>query len=307
MVLTAAAFPLDQHRTEFTAVAQADSNGQVQFAGFNIDNSHLGQRFLVTATGSESQAQTLFTDGSPDATSITLNLSSASQTYGTAVTVSGKVTDTGNAVNNPVTAGNVNVQLDGVSVQNSSVDSSGNYTYTSPTTITPGTHNFTVSYAGSGIWGASAAGPTTYTATVSVLVTAPGAGTPHFTFGTSVAFTATVTGAGGAPAINNGTLNFIDTSNGNAAIGSISVAAGTGTVNSNTLQGTIAHTVAAQYSPAPADPYTTTSPGVPFAIDKATPTITITTLPVSPTVDDAVTITVAITPLAGITRRARCA
>ena len=145
VALSAAAFPLDQHRTEFTAVAQADANGQVQFAGFQIDRSHLGKRFLVTATGSESQAQTVFTDA--ESTTVTINVSNPSQTYGTSVTVSGQVSG---ASTNPVNAGNAAVLLDGLAVQTNGVDPAGNYSYTS-STIVPGVHSFSVSYAGNAI------------------------------------------------------------------------------------------------------------------------------------------------------------
>jgi len=58
--LNVTAFPLDEHRTESTGTAQADENGQVLFKGFSIDPSHAGARFLASARGSESQAQTVF-------------------------------------------------------------------------------------------------------------------------------------------------------------------------------------------------------------------------------------------------------
>ena len=54
VMLSVSAFPIDQHRTEFTGTAQADGNGQVKFPNFSIDRSHIGARFLATATGSES-------------------------------------------------------------------------------------------------------------------------------------------------------------------------------------------------------------------------------------------------------------
>ncbi len=48
--------------TEFTTTAVANGAGQFSISGFDIDKSHLGMRFLLTATGSASQAQQTFTD-----------------------------------------------------------------------------------------------------------------------------------------------------------------------------------------------------------------------------------------------------
>jgi hypothetical protein len=87
------AFPLDQHRIEFTGAALADGTGQIRLTGFQVDQSHLGMRFLLTATGSESQAETLFSDGL--ATTTTVSASAAEQTFGTPVTFTATVTNTG--------------------------------------------------------------------------------------------------------------------------------------------------------------------------------------------------------------------
>jgi uncharacterized protein (TIGR03437 family) len=144
VLLTAATFPLDQHRSEFTAMVQADDNGQWTFAGFKVDSNHLGQRFLVTAIGNESQAQTMFMDAESTTTSI--DVSDASLGDGTAVAATGHVIG---AATNPVNAGSVNVVLDGISVQNSSIDGAGNFSY-SNVNLMPGRHTFTAAYAGNG-------------------------------------------------------------------------------------------------------------------------------------------------------------
>jgi len=56
--------PVDQHHIEFTGSGIADGAGNVTVAGFAVDQSHLGMNFILTATGSQLQAQTTFTDGS---------------------------------------------------------------------------------------------------------------------------------------------------------------------------------------------------------------------------------------------------
>ncbi len=85
VLLRVVTVPSDQHRTEFTAVAQADGSGQVRYPGFAIDRSHLGVRFLATAVGSESQAQATFTDAI--APQVTITTSPAVLTTGTPFTV----------------------------------------------------------------------------------------------------------------------------------------------------------------------------------------------------------------------------
>ena len=125
------------------------------------------------------------------------------------------------------------------------------------------------------------------TAAVTVTVTAPTGGT-HVPLGTSVAYTATVSGTGGAPNPASGTVNFVDAANGNAAIGNAGVVAGSATVNVSTVPASgVAHSVVAQFVPSVNSGYSATnSAGVNFFVDKVTPTFTITALPVSPIVDD---------------------
>jgi hypothetical protein len=56
--------PVDRHHIEFTGSGIADGAGNVAVTGFAVDQSHLGMKFILTATGSQLQAQTTFTDGS---------------------------------------------------------------------------------------------------------------------------------------------------------------------------------------------------------------------------------------------------
>jgi hypothetical protein len=71
--------PVDQHHIEFTGSGIADGAGSVTVTGFAVDQSHLGMKFILTATGSQLQAQTTFTDGSGTPT-ITFGFSPASGT-----------------------------------------------------------------------------------------------------------------------------------------------------------------------------------------------------------------------------------
>lgn len=56
------ALPEDLHHVEFTGSGTADGSGNVTVSGFAVDRSHLGMKFVLTATGSQFQAQTSFTD-----------------------------------------------------------------------------------------------------------------------------------------------------------------------------------------------------------------------------------------------------
>ena len=123
VLLEVRAFPLDQHNVEFTTAAVADSAGQIAIGGFHIDNSHLGVRFLMTATGSQSQAQTIFTDADTSQTVIAAD--SAQNNYGTVVTVRGTVTDT-SVPNIPINFFNtITVFVDGLSAGSPQVINTG--------------------------------------------------------------------------------------------------------------------------------------------------------------------------------------
>ncbi|HEX3879939.1 MAG TPA: Ig-like domain repeat protein, partial [Bryobacteraceae bacterium] len=71
------AFPVDQHRVEFTGAAVADGAGNITLNGFAVDKSHLGMKFLMTATGSQSEAQSTFTDALPPVISLAFSPTSA--------------------------------------------------------------------------------------------------------------------------------------------------------------------------------------------------------------------------------------
>ncbi len=93
------AFPTDQHRTEFTAAAMADGNGNITVPGFAVDKSHLNEKFLITATGSQSLAQETFTDAVNPGISITFN--PASGAPGAAVDVTFTFTPANGSMTTP--------------------------------------------------------------------------------------------------------------------------------------------------------------------------------------------------------------
>ena len=63
VLVSIAALPIDQRHIEFTGAAIADGAGNIQVPGFTVDKSHLGMNFLMTAVGSQSEAQSRFSDG----------------------------------------------------------------------------------------------------------------------------------------------------------------------------------------------------------------------------------------------------
>jgi uncharacterized protein (TIGR03437 family) len=86
VLVTLTAFPIDQHHIEFTGAAVADGAGNISVSGFAVDKSHLGMKFLMSAIGSQSQAQATFTDGTIDPI-ISYSFNPATTTPGTPVTV----------------------------------------------------------------------------------------------------------------------------------------------------------------------------------------------------------------------------
>ncbi len=106
VLVTIAAFPLDQHRIEFTGSAIADGAGNITAPGFGVDKSHLGKEFLITAVGSQSQAQSTFTDGVNP--TISYAFSPPSGSGGPGQTVNVTVTITPNpAITGPIPTGSV--------------------------------------------------------------------------------------------------------------------------------------------------------------------------------------------------------
>jgi hypothetical protein len=81
------AVPVDRHHIEFTGSGIADGAGNVTVTGFAVDQSHLGMKFLLTAAGSQFQAQTTFTDGLTPTIAFSFSPPSGTAAPGVPVTV----------------------------------------------------------------------------------------------------------------------------------------------------------------------------------------------------------------------------
>jgi uncharacterized protein (TIGR03437 family) len=118
------AFPLDEHRVEFAAVATADGAGRVRLQGFRIDQSHLQSHFLLTATGSESRAQGVFAASASTQVNISAGFPNPPTAgFGTSVDLQGTVDDLSPLPS--VATGTVTVAVDGLAVPNGTVTLAG--------------------------------------------------------------------------------------------------------------------------------------------------------------------------------------
>ncbi len=241
VLVTIEAFPIDQHRTEFTGAAVADGAGNITVPGFAVDKSHLGMKFLMTALGSVSEAQTTFTDALVDPT-IGYAFNPAS---GTAVPgpVDITVTLTPNpAITGPVPTGTVTICTQNVCPTGLTVTADAGYSCTGavctlkPTgsnntanasfkvTFPAGTTAFSVVYSGDTNYNVEnpTAGSTppgapivNYTAQYFTTTNLTGGPASPAPFGTQTPYTANVcpsTSAGGACNVNGtitGTVQFL--------------------------------------------------------------------------------------------------
>ena len=199
VAFTVTAFPVDKDGVEFTGTAVADPTGRVTLTGFNIDKSHANVKFLLDVAGSQSHAETTFTD-STDATSILSTTVSpnplVAQPWGTSVTFDGQILDTSNGAHIPT--GSVSIYDNNISVTSplsvtypavggSGVLAGGDYAITvNPSDpagiLNPGSHVFTIEYAG------DTSGGNTYLAAANVTVNyviSPVNTLTAFTFGTT--------------------------------------------------------------------------------------------------------------------------
>lgn len=120
VLISVAAFPLDNHRVEFTSAAAADGNGNVHLEGFKIDRSHLGTGFLMTASGTESLAQSLFADAEGTQIDSAVPFTPASPAvFGTSVDLKGTIVDTDTPANIPT--GTVTITVNEVAIPNGTV------------------------------------------------------------------------------------------------------------------------------------------------------------------------------------------
>ncbi|HXS96965.1 MAG TPA: Ig-like domain repeat protein [Candidatus Limnocylindrales bacterium] len=264
VAIVVTAFPLDQHNMEFTGTATADATGKISLGGFNIDTSHEGMKFLVTATGSQSVAQQVFTDAS-DATTTTVTSSVNNVAYGTAVHFTATVTDTTNGAHTP--DGNVEVTVDGASRGFFPLTPGAPSTVSTSdfTDIMPGTHVINAFYQGSATLPGFAASnstttPGSYTVNQVTTTTAVQTTQTPITRDQSVTFTANVTGNGGAyTGPFAGTVAFtssVDGSLGSATVNTLGAATLTKAANTLSVN---THTITATFTPLASPPNSFTS------------------------------------------------
>jgi uncharacterized protein (TIGR03437 family) len=302
VLVQVSAFPLDQHSVEFSAATQADSSGRITITPFNIDRSHAGVRFLATATGSESQAQNVFTDAAEDTTT-SIDPIPPTNPFNTALAVSGHVLSSG--ATNPVNAGNVAVSVDGAPPYSTTpVTPTGTYAATSISSIVPGNHSIVAAYGGGGAppWNASTSNPpVSYQVTTPTTTTLNSPAAASAQLGTAVLFQATVASTLGAIAPGTGTVDFHDTNSGGAIIVSAPVVAGVAQVTVSNLP-VKAYGVQAVFVPAGNSGYSaSTSATTTYTVTQLNPiTITTTALPANPVVGQQLSLASCVTTVAGI-------
>jgi hypothetical protein len=162
VLVTVTAYPVDKHSVEFTGAALADGTGQIKLTGFQVDKSHLGMKFLLDATGSQSRAQKLFSD--TDTTAIGgVTVTPFSPTgYPVDLEIVGTVSDITAPTQNPFSGPNATFAVDGNPVGGSGValgptpacpgcfpgefDTGG----TLYGVLSPGSHNIQISWLAAG-------------------------------------------------------------------------------------------------------------------------------------------------------------
>ena len=325
VLLEVRAFPLDQHNVEFTAAALADSTGQISLSGFNIDRSHVGATFLITASGSQSKAQTSFTDAAnATLTTISAPASNANVTYGS-LTIAGTVSNLDLPASG-VTDGTLTLSVDGLPVT-PTVAFGSPLTFSwsdalcaSPLacvnghlTVVPKAHtvaaSFTCTAACTGKYQGSSSGTTSFnmvdTVTISNVHPLTPGGDNAFVGGT-VNFTATVTGDNGfgdlsAYGASAGTVTFTETGTSPVTapvtFGPVSVGVGQST---NSLPANI-YTTSVAFSPstgalASGFQSTSASPGTVRIFQANNPaSLSISASPASPSVGTTMTFTGTVT------------
>ena len=166
VTFTVTAYPVDAHHTEFSGTAVADSTGQIHLSTFTIDKSHIGMKFLLKATGSQSQAEVTFTDAA-DPTSVTgtTNPSTASP-YGQNVFILGNINDLPPSANGPRPQGTIFITDNNITIGTTVPAGNANFTGSYSLNVlvnditgvlSPGEHNFQVQFVtGDGTrWGSS--------------------------------------------------------------------------------------------------------------------------------------------------------
>ena len=319
VLLQVQSFPLDQHNIEFTAVTTADSTGLIKATGFQIDASHLGAKFLLTAAGSASKAQTLFTDG-PVTTTISAVMFPASGVYGSDAHVNGNVTDGFPGDN--ITNGAVGYTVNGSApVLGSVLGVGGSYDIDLGSSLPPGTNTIQTYFTGNasdclaGTQPCASSTSTAVTYSVSVTTTTtvntPIAGA-SYVLGTTVPLQATVSGSAGYPGgsiagtvslqvVDSSTLAVIRTE----PIVTLPQVGGVAAVADNTLPAGSYKLVATYVPPVGSGLSASTGSLGNFTVTKGSQangklTGSIQVAPATPTVGNATTITATVTGVPGI-------
>jgi uncharacterized protein (TIGR03437 family) len=284
--LSVLAFPVDQHPVELTATGRADGDGRVRFEGFSLDPSHLGVRFLAMATGSESQAQTVFTIANPSAQvypTVAITFSPVNPPANTSVAITVTLGSNGG----PVPTGQVQLFKDAVTSGGFVSLVNGSATVNLPAGLSVGSHSIGFNYLGDSNYLPFFAGAGTPPGQNPITITVAKANTTSavtstpaspITYGTSVTFNGTVSSAGAA----DGTANLTD---------SAGAWPGGGNTGLTVTNGAVSHTPSALFSAGThgitlaylgsASFNTSTSPVYSLQVLPATPSVTLTSTSVT--------------------------
>jgi hypothetical protein len=250
----------DTHPLE-TAVA--DASGNFVNTQFSPDDHDLNIRFYLTATGSASQAQTTFTDASPDDTSMTVTCSPGTVSAGSSTTCAARVSNITAGAPKGSPQGSVKFSISTTGMGGTFTPSSATCTLAQiSTTDSSCSVTFTPSgpFNGTGtIKGQYNASPNDWknnNATADVVVngqattttTVQSSASGGSTYGQSVTFTSTVTSTSGTP---TGGVTFYDGGSCTApgsTLASASLNSGSASFSTAALTAG-AHTILACYNP----------------------------------------------------------
>ncbi len=237
----------------------------------------------------------------PDSTATTVSASPTATTYGANVAVKATITTGPGGVGNP--GGAVVFFADGNTLLGTATPSTTAGVTTATLNVpnlAVGAHTITASYQGSGDYAASASTTAQVTITQAPTTTTLKSSANPATFGQFVTFTATVPGVAGATA-PTGTVEFKD---GNTPLGSATLSTSANATTATLTVSTLAvgsHSITASYLGNASYGSSTSSPALSQAVDKATPTTTVSPSSNSITFGQSVTFKATVTGPAGAT------
>lgn len=251
-----------------TVQATADSSGQIVNNEYIVPLDAMGAAFTITAVGSTSQAQTIFTDANQNTTTaVTSSLNPSLP--GQNVTFTAKVFVTG-APTTPATCGTVQFR-DGATNLSSAIaiNATDGSAVFATAALTAGSHSITAAYlAGNGSckFNDNTSAPLTQLVKRTSTTTLGSSLNPS-SYNSSVTFTAAVTGAGATP---TGTVAF---QNGGVTMGTVPLTSGQAAYTTNSLL-VGSYAITAQYSGDSAY-IASSSSAVTQVVNKAAATITL--------------------------------